>query len=90
MSEDVTWWKDSRWGGPSDRKGTEIPCDTSAPDIVSRTGEEMPEVAHDEGRPITPTDPSSMPREDDHPGGLDDSPEFNDRPGQGKRRTRRR
>jgi hypothetical protein len=29
--------------------GTEIPGDTDAPDIVGRTGEEMPEVAHDEG-----------------------------------------
>jgi hypothetical protein len=27
--------------------GTEIPGDTDAPDIVGRTGEEMPEVAHD-------------------------------------------
>ena len=29
--------------------GTEIPGDTDAPDIVGRTGEEMPEVAHDNG-----------------------------------------
>lgn len=30
--------------------GQEIPGDTDAPDIVGRTGEEMPEVAHDQGR----------------------------------------
>lgn len=90
MSDDVTWWKGSRWEISSGRGGAEIPGDTSAADIVSRTGEEMPEVAHDEGRPITPTDPSSMPREDDHPGGLEDSPEFTDRPGQGRRRRRAR
>jgi hypothetical protein len=29
--------------------GTEIPGDTDAPDIVGRTGEEMPEVVHDGG-----------------------------------------
>jgi hypothetical protein len=29
--------------------GSEIPGDTDAPDIVGRTGEEMPEVAHDDG-----------------------------------------
>ena len=29
--------------------GTEIPGDTDAPDIAGRTGEEMPEVAHDDG-----------------------------------------
>jgi hypothetical protein len=32
---------------PSD--GTEQPGDTNAGDIVGRTGEEMPEVAHDQG-----------------------------------------
>ena len=29
--------------------GTETPGDTDAADIVGRTGEEMPEVAHDAG-----------------------------------------
>ena len=29
--------------------GTELPGDTDASDIVGRTGEEMPQVAHDEG-----------------------------------------
>jgi hypothetical protein len=29
----------------------EIPGDTNAADIVGRTGEEMPEVAHDGGHP---------------------------------------
>ena len=88
MSDDVTWWKDST-GRSTFGRGTETPGDTGATDIVGRHGEEMPEVAHDEGRPIAPTDPSSMPRDDDHPGGLDDSPEFHDRPGQGRRRARR-
>ncbi|HUE88111.1 MAG TPA: hypothetical protein VMO26_18720 [Vicinamibacterales bacterium] len=27
--------------------GREVPGDTDAPDIVGRTGEEMPEVTHD-------------------------------------------
>ena len=31
--------------------GDEIPGDTDAADIVGRTGEEMPEVAHDEPDP---------------------------------------
>lgn len=87
MSDDVTWWKDSS-GRSTFSRGAEIPGDTDAADIVSRTGEEMPEVAHDEGRPISPTDPSSMPRDDDHPGGLENSPEFHDRPGQSRPRRR--
>jgi hypothetical protein len=66
----------------------ETPGDTGAPDIVSRTGEEMPEAAHDDGRAIAPTDPSSMPRADDHPGGVEGSLDFHDRPGQGKSSNR--
>ena len=52
MDNDVTWWKQDRHdtarnqNEPAD--GTETPGDTDAPDIVGRTGEEMPEVAHDE------------------------------------------
>ena len=30
-------------------QGGEMPGDTDAPDIVGRTGEEMPEMAHDNG-----------------------------------------
>jgi hypothetical protein len=37
-----------------DRK--ETPGDTDAADIVGRTGEEMPEVAHDSGDGEHPTD----------------------------------
>lgn len=32
------------------RDGSDIPGDTGAADIVGRTGEEMPEVAHDGGQ----------------------------------------
>ena len=80
---DVTWWKPIR-----DASG-EVPGDTRAPDVVGRTGKEMPDVAHDEGRRIAPTDPSSMPRADDHPGGVEDSIDFHDRPGQGNRKAER-
>lgn len=50
MANDVTWWKndaDNRNQNEQD-PGTEMPGDTDAPDIVGRTGEEMPEVAHDD------------------------------------------
>jgi hypothetical protein len=53
MGNDVTWGKDRQ--EPDHRnqndppEGEEIPGDTDAPDIVGRTGEEMPEVAHDNG-----------------------------------------
>lgn len=52
MSNDVTWWKtpDDRGRNQNEQDpGTELPGDTDAGDIVGRTGEEMPEVAHDEG-----------------------------------------
>jgi hypothetical protein len=53
MGNDVTWWKpndedDHRHQNETDT-GSELPGDTNAPDIVGRTGEEMPEVAHDDG-----------------------------------------
>lgn len=85
---DVTWWKrtadsDSRHQNHPDT-GKEMPGDTNASDIVGRTGEEMPEVAHDQGRLISPIEPETMPRADDHPEGVEDSPEFHDRPGQGQ------
>jgi hypothetical protein len=38
------------------RTGDEIPGDTDAADIVGRTGEEMPEVAHDEIEDMRPDD----------------------------------
>ena len=37
-------------------QGTEVPGDTDAADIVGRTGEEMPEVAHDDGDGEHPPD----------------------------------
>jgi hypothetical protein len=36
--------------------GHEIPGDTDAPDIVGRTGEEMPDVGHDSGDGEHPDD----------------------------------
>lgn len=88
MSE-VRWWKTPREDQESDDStGRNTPGDDGAPDIVGRTGEEMPDVAHDEGRPIAPADPSSMPRADDHPDGVEGSPDFHDRPGQGNSRNR--
>jgi hypothetical protein len=53
MGNDVTWWKRShktvekQHPQPDRETGTETPGDTNAADIVSRTGEEMLEVAHD-------------------------------------------
>jgi hypothetical protein len=60
---DVTWWKRGQSGGWRDEpvRGREIPGDTNASDIVGRTGEEMPEVAHDDGEldhPLAPDEPS--------------------------------
>ena len=53
MGNDVTWWKQKQQADHRNQNeqdpGTEIPGDTDAPDIVGRTGEEMPEVAHDNG-----------------------------------------
>jgi hypothetical protein len=54
MANDVTWWKNKRQTTEhrdqnEPAHGTDIPGDTDAADIVGRTGEEMPEVAHDEG-----------------------------------------
>ena len=63
--DDVTWWKRDLSSDMSpDRRlgGTKVPGDTNASDIVSRTGEEMPDVAHDEGDldlPITTDDDPS-------------------------------
>ncbi len=55
---DVTWSKNKT--GQSDQivhdQGTEVPGDTDAADIVGRTGEEMPEVAHDDGDGEHPPD----------------------------------
>ena len=51
MGNDVRWSAentDNRNQNEQD-DGSEIPGDTDAPDIVGRTGEEMPEVAHDAG-----------------------------------------
>ena len=54
MGNDVTWWKQQRTTGDRNQNRqdskAEIPGDTNASDIVGRTGEEMPDVAHDRGR----------------------------------------
>jgi hypothetical protein len=53
MGNDVTWWKDKQLANQPNQEeedpGMETPGDTNASDIVGRTGEEMPEVAHDDG-----------------------------------------
>lgn len=53
MGNDVTWWKQNKQDNTRNQNeqdpGTEIPGDTDAPDIVGRTGEEMPDVVHDNG-----------------------------------------
>ena len=79
--------------GAIPKPGTEVPGDTDAADIVGRTGEEMPEVAHGEPHVtradtpvlpgIDPTKPSSMPRAEDDVETRAHSPEFHDRPGSG-------
>jgi hypothetical protein len=59
MSDDVTWWQDPRHDNRNQNDqgtGNEIPGDTDAADIVGRTGEEMPEVAHDAGTGEYPDD----------------------------------
>jgi hypothetical protein len=59
MADDnVTWWKDNAENRNQNDQdpGTEIPGDTDAADIVGRTGEEMPEVAHDAGYGEHPKD----------------------------------
>jgi len=58
MSDDVTWWKTAAQNSNQNEQdpGTEIPGDTEAPDIVGRTGEEMPEVSHDDGQGEYPDD----------------------------------
>lgn len=65
MGNDVTWWKQKRQDDTRNQnekaQGTEVPGDTDAPDIVGRTGEEMPEVAHDDGHPDDERQPESGP-----------------------------
>ena len=50
--DDLRWWKrepiNRNQNDPQSED--EQPGDTNAADIVGRTGEEMPEVAHDQGR----------------------------------------
>ena len=91
-NDDVTWWKPSSQDRNQDRQtaGTDKPGDTDAADIVGRTGEEMPEVAHDEGGPdphvtkqdtpvlpgVDAQDPDSMPRAEDDEATREKSPEF--------------
>lgn len=48
MGNDVRWWKEVEAPYDDDATGAETPGDTHAADIVGRTGEEMPEVAHDD------------------------------------------
>jgi len=57
-NNDVTWWKENAEDRNQNEPdpGTESPGDTDAADIVGRTGEEMPEVAHDSGLGEHPTD----------------------------------
>ena len=45
----IVWSEEENRNQNNPQTGQEIPGDTDAPDIVGRTGEEMPEVAHDEG-----------------------------------------
>jgi hypothetical protein len=47
MPRDVNPQEERNRNQNNPRTGEEIPGDTDAPDIVGRTGEEMPEVAHD-------------------------------------------
>lgn len=69
MTNDVTWWKqgDGDTSNPNgERSGQETPGDTDAADIVGRTGEEMPEVAHDEmddlpAEDVEPRGPEGVP-----------------------------
>jgi hypothetical protein len=68
MSDDVTWWQDPRTDSDNRNQndqatGKEVPGDTDAPDIVGRTGEEMPEVAHDDGAGEYPDDAEGAPTE---------------------------
>ena len=83
--DDVRWWKHDSTQQFEHPKGHEVPGDTDGADIVSRTGEEMPEVAHDEGQDdddgINPIDVDSMPRAEDDPITQKRSPEFHDYPG---------
>jgi hypothetical protein len=47
---------DARRSQPEADDQREVPGDTNAADIVGRTGEEMPEVAHDSGDGEHPDD----------------------------------
>ena len=51
MANDVTRSKDrtDNRNQNEQERGTEVPGDTDAPDIVGRTGEEMSDGAHDNG-----------------------------------------
>jgi len=49
VNDEVRSWK---------AEGTETPGDTNGADIVSRTGEEMPETAHDELDEVAPRVPN--------------------------------
>jgi hypothetical protein len=68
MGNDVRWWKrDEPHEGRNQNNpdsGLEVPGDTDASDIVGRTGEEMPEVAHD-GHDEAAHEPSELPGRDD-------------------------
>jgi hypothetical protein len=80
MANDVTWWERYRPGKktPENRNqneqdtGEEIPGDADAPDIVGRTGEEMPEVAHDDGDGEYPDDVVGAPPDSAIPRNSDD------------------
>jgi hypothetical protein len=51
-------------------------------DTVHPADHDSTEADNPEVHGVSPVDPTSMPREDDHPGGVKNSPEFHDRPSQ--------
>ncbi|HXG87484.1 MAG TPA: hypothetical protein VNJ02_04035 [Vicinamibacterales bacterium] len=65
MANDINAPKDSDTirNQNDQRTRTEVAGDTDAPDIVGRTGEEMPEVAHDHESGDTANDGAGAPSE---------------------------
>jgi hypothetical protein len=58
----------------------------AAPNVESprpTDGDSSSAAVNRETHGISPQDPDSMPRDDDNPEGVPNSPEFTDRPGQG-------
>jgi hypothetical protein len=70
MTQNSSGGQNNSGGQTGDSEGkplVEIPGDTNASDIVSRTGEEMPEVAHDSTDPDQELGHSGNPQ-DEQPG----------------------